>query len=50
MFSPAKAEARTLPQRSAAESVGLKEAEVTQLIIAQLAICGLIHILGTERV
>lgn len=39
-----------LPQRSMAESFGLREGEVTQPIIEQLAICELIHILGTERV
>lgn len=39
-----------LRQRSAAESLGLREVEVTQMIRAQRAIWGLIHILGTERV
>lgn len=38
-----------LRQQSAAESFCLRQGEVTQIIIAQLAICGLIHILGSER-
>lgn len=37
-------------QHSAAESFSLRQGKVIQIIIAQLAICGLVHILGSERV